>query len=238
MRRIVSALGLSKDKQSRHQGRRRATATGDKVLPRGSLRSESTPALVHHPDSASSSGIRTPSDVDGPDFLTVPTIVNPSGSSDSVAHSVRSAPSRWVGLLRTLSLKKHTELPPPVMDVDDDSSESSTSSERPRSPPALLPPPTPQFASNRRLSSPASPASSIYRAGMANVQRRAPPSRANLALQAFTQPLVLAAGAPTPIPCEPQTQHRPSVIPDPSLTAISHPRVYAFSYTELESYGD
>ncbi|CAE7118651.1 unnamed protein product [Rhizoctonia solani] len=208
MRRIVSALGLSKDK---HSTRRRAAATQTK----SSLRSESTPALVHHPDSASSSGIRTPSDVDGPDLLAVPGIVN-SSSSDSVAHSVRSAPSRWVGLLRTLSLKKHSE---PVIDVEDDSSESSASSERPRSPPAPLPPPTPHFASSgRRLSSPASPASSIYRAGMAHVQRRAPPSRANLALQAFTQPLVHAAGAPTPHPLRAPDPTSPQSFP----RSVSH----------------
>ncbi|KEP55464.1 hypothetical protein V565_003910 [Rhizoctonia solani 123E] len=212
MRRIVSALGLSKDKR---QERRRGTATSHL---KASLRSESTPALVHHTDSASSSGIRTPSDAEGPDLLSVPAIVNPSSSTDSVAHSVRSAPSRWVGLLRTLSLKKHTE-PLPVIDVDDGSSESSTSSERPRSPPVLLPPPTPQFASHgRRLSSPASPASSLYRAGMAHVQRRAPPSRANLALQAFTQPLVHAAGAPTPHPLRAPDPTSPQCYP----RSVSH----------------
>ncbi|CUA67797.1 hypothetical protein RSOLAG22IIIB_03226 [Rhizoctonia solani] len=223
MRRIVSALGLSKDKQPRHGGRRRAAATSNS-RPKSLLRSESTPALVHHPDSASSSGIRTPSDVDSPDLLSVPAIVNPSSSSDSVAHSVRSAPSRWVGLLRTLSLKKHSE-PQPVIDVDDGSSESSTSSERPRSPPALLPPPAPQFANGRRISSPASPASSIYRAGLAHVQRRGPPSRANLALQAFTQPLVHAAGAPTPHPLR---------APDPA-SPQSYPRSVSHAHVPSQS---
>ncbi|CAE6426787.1 unnamed protein product [Rhizoctonia solani] len=212
MRRIVSALGLSKDRQSRHD-RRRAAAP----RPTRSLRSESTPALVNLPDSASSSGIRTPSDVEGPDLLSVPAIVN-SPSSDSVAHSVKSAPtpSRWAGLLRTLSLKKQERVVP-VIDVDDGSSDSqSSTSDRPRSPPALLPPPTPQFASNgRRMSS---PASSICRAGMSHVQRRGPPSRANLALREFTQPLVLAAGAPTPHPLRAPDPSSPQCFP----RSVSH----------------
>ncbi|CAE6422566.1 unnamed protein product [Rhizoctonia solani] len=216
MRRIVSALGLSKDRQ---HDRRRAAAEVSKSR---SLRSESTPALVHIPDSSSSSGIRTPSDVDAPDLLAVPTIVNPSASSDSVAHSVRSAPahSRWVGLLRTLSRKKYSDPAPPVIVADDGTDDShSTYSDRPRSPPDLLPPPTPQFASNgRRMSS---PANSIYRAGLTHVQRRGPPSRANLALQEFTKPLVLAAGAPTPHPLRAPDASSPQSYP----RSVSHGHV-------------
>ncbi|KAF8743380.1 hypothetical protein RHS02_02558, partial [Rhizoctonia solani] len=219
MRRIVSALGLSKDRQ---HDRRRAAA---EVSRSRSLRCESTPALVHIPDSSSSSGIRTPSDVEGADLLAVPAIVNPSASSDSVAHSVRSAPapSRWIGLLRTLSRRKHSDPAPPLVVADDGSDDShSTHSDRPRSPPALLPPPTPPFAANgRRISS---PASSIYRAGLSHVQRRAPPSRANLALQEFTKPLVLAAGAPTPHPLR---------APDPSAPQ-SYPR--SVSHADVPSH--
>ncbi|CCO27552.1 hypothetical protein BN14_01534 [Rhizoctonia solani AG-1 IB] len=216
MRRIVSALGLSKDRQ---HDRRRAAAD---VSRSRSLRCESTPALVHIPDSSSSSGIRTPSDVDAPDMLAVPTIVNPSASSDSVAHSVRSAPapSRWVGLLRTLSRKKHSDPAPPVVVADDVSDDShSIHSDRPRSPPVLLPPPTPHFASNGRQMS--SPANSIYRAGLAHVQRRAPPSRANLALQEFTKSLVMATGAPTPHPLRAPDASSPQSYP----RSVSHAHV-------------
>ncbi|KAJ1309197.1 hypothetical protein OPQ81_004866 [Rhizoctonia solani] len=191
MRRIVSALGLSKDRQSRHGERRRAAAASSKEGQ--SLRSESTPALVHLPDSSSSSGIRTPSDVEAPDLLAVPTIVNPSASSDSVAHSSHQCHHLW-----SKSTTVHPTLTRRARIV-------------PVPPPALLPPPTPQFASNiRRMSS---PASSIHRAGMAHVQRRAPPSRANIALRDFTQPLVHAAGAPTPHPLRAPDPASPQCFP-------------------------
>ncbi|QRW16509.1 hypothetical protein RhiXN_04510 [Rhizoctonia solani] len=156
-----------------------------------------------------------PSDVEGADLLAVPAIVNPSASSDSVAHSVRSAPapSRWIGLLRTLSRKKHSDparhwyvqrFIPEFCSLFAGCGRRwlgrlalDTLGSSPVSP-ALLPPHAAALAANgRRISS---PASSIYRAGLSHVQRRAPPSRANLALQEFTKPLVLAAGAPIPPP--------------------------------------
>lgn len=108
MRRIVSALGLARDKD-RRDARHKKVATPA----RSPLRSESTPALVYYsPDSASSSGIRTPSDIEAPDMLAVP-MVHPSASTESVAHSVRS--SRWlpVSLFRSLSRKR----PEPVSEV-------------------------------------------------------------------------------------------------------------------------
>ncbi|KAB5592089.1 hypothetical protein CTheo_4471 [Ceratobasidium theobromae] len=184
MRRIVSALGLNKKERR--------------------LRCESTPALVHAADSASSSGIRTPSD-------DADTAAIASPSSDSV-HT-----SRWLGLLRALSRKRRTE---------DDDSDSSTHS-RPRSPPmSPISPPAPPFVARRA----SSPASSVYR-GPAHVPRAAP-SRANLALHALTQPLVLAAGAPSPHPlrapdpssplCYPRSVARYPVSPAPLLRIHVH----------------
>ncbi|KAG9123227.1 hypothetical protein FRC07_000072 [Ceratobasidium sp. 392] len=221
MRRITTALGLSRGKSQREERKLSPPTT---YL----LASSSTPALVHThfpSDSASSSGIRTPSDIESPDMLSVPVIHAASGSSDSVAHSTRSTKSsRWLPtvLLRSLSRKRRTSAPPPAQPLappietpDDASSDTqSTNSSRPRSPPppVLLHPPSPAFAApvGRRTSS-SSPASSIYRAGLANVPRRAPPSRANLALHAFTQPLVFGAGAATP---------HPLTAPDPASPAL------------------
>ncbi|KAF8605510.1 hypothetical protein BDV93DRAFT_554871 [Ceratobasidium sp. AG-I] len=223
MRRILG-LTRSDDKQ---RGLLPPTPKPTTYLSRASaaLRaSESTPALVHHiPDSSSSSGIRTPSDTS---LLAVPGVHPASTSSDSVARSARSSKSaRWLpaSLIRTLSRKRRPPprppTPPPqpaaaIDHTDDASSDSlSTDSSRPRSPPlALLPPPAPPFAaaSSRRASS---PASSIYRAGLAQVQRRAPPSRANIALHNFTHPLVLAASAPTPHPLLTPNSASPAVFP-------------------------
>ncbi|QRW02240.1 hypothetical protein RhiLY_01237 [Ceratobasidium sp. AG-Ba] len=214
MRRITAALGLSR--ADSHRADRRPPPT---------LRaSESTPALVHHiPDSSSSSGVRTPSDVDAHDLLSVPTVAA-SASTESVAHSTRSTKStRWLpaALIRSLSRKRRVSAPPPAQPLappsepaDDASSDTqSTHSSRPRSPPppALLHPPAPAFASPGRRTS--SPASSVFRAGLAQVQRRAPPSRANIALQTFTQPLVFGAGAPTPHPLTAPDAASPAMFP-------------------------
>ncbi|KAG8724929.1 hypothetical protein FRC09_011820 [Ceratobasidium sp. 395] len=222
MRRITSALGLTRghSHKSTDDKRRRPPPSSATYL----RASESTPALVHHfPDSASSSGVRTPSDVEAPDMLSVPAIHAASASSDSVANSTRSTKSsRWLPtvLLRSLSRKRRTSAPPPAQPLappietpDDASSDTqSTNSSRPRSPPppVLLHPPAPSFAApiGRRTSS---PANSVYRAGLANVPRRAPPSRANMVLHAFTQPLVLGAGAATP---------HPLTAPDPTSPAL------------------
>ncbi|KAG8685097.1 hypothetical protein FRC08_013303, partial [Ceratobasidium sp. 394] len=218
MRRVISALGLSRGNSERRDGRRHPPSA---VFLRAS---ESTPALVHHiPDSSSSSGARTPSDVDAPDMLSVPVVHTASASSESVAHSTQSAKSsRWLPtvLLRSLSRKRRISVLPPVQPpappvepLDDASSDTqSTHSSRPRSPPppVLLHPPSPAFAVpvGRRTTS---PASSVYRAGLAHVPRRAPPSRANLVLHAFTQPLLLGAGAATP---------HPLTAPDPASPAL------------------
>ncbi|KAG8746776.1 hypothetical protein FRC10_003759 [Ceratobasidium sp. 414] len=218
MRRVISAFGLARGSSERRDKRRSPPSVTY-------LRaSESTPALVHHsPGSSSSSGVRTPSDIDAPDMLSVPVVHAASASADSVAHSTRSSKSfRWLPatLLRSFSRKHRPSAPPPRQPPaprsepqDDASSDTqSTHSSRPRSPPptVLLHPPVLTFAApvGRRT---ASPASSVYRAGLANVQRRAAPSRANLALHAFTQPLVFGAGAGTP---------HPLTAPDPASPAL------------------